>query len=160
MIAVNLERLYFLREDNDLKQIDIANLLNIIQVNISNWERTKEIIPLNKLNIYANYFNISMDYIIKLSNNKKPTNNLDKLNSKLIGNNLKYIRKKYNITQKELANYLNTSHSTISSYESGKTMLLTSFAYQLCKKYNISLDWLCGRSNIMYRTNNTKDLMN
>lgn len=101
-----------------------------------------------------------MDYIIKLSNNKKPTNNLDKLNSKLIGNNLKYIRKKYNITQKELANYLNTSHSTISSYESGKTMLLTSFAYQLCKKYNISLDWLCGRSNIMYRTNNTKDLMN
>ena len=147
---MNLERLYFLREDNDLKQIDIANLLNIKQANISNWERTKEIIPLNKLNIYANYFNISMDYIIKLSNKKKSTNNL----SKLIDKKLKYIREKYNITQIELANYLNTSHSTISSYESGKTMILTSFAYQICKKYNISLDWLCGRSNIMYINNN------
>ena len=56
------------------------------------------------------------------------------------------LRKEFNITQTDLANYLNTTHSTISAYESGKTMLLTSFAYQICNKYNISLDWLCGRS--------------
>ena len=40
---------------------------------------------------------------------------------------------------------LNTTHSTISAYESGKTKLLTIFAIEIVKKYNISLDWLCGR---------------
>ena len=50
-----------------------------------------------------------------------------------------------NITQEELANILNTTHSTISAYESGKTTILTAFAYQICKRYNISMDYLCGR---------------
>ena len=70
VVIVNLERLCFLREDNDLKQIDIANLLNIKQVNISNWERTKEIIPLNKLNIYMPKFDS-----FKIMNVCKPLKN-------------------------------------------------------------------------------------
>ena len=62
---MNLERLSFLRQDNDLRQIDIANILNVRQVSISNWKNTKEIIPLDKLNAYANYYNINMDYLVK-----------------------------------------------------------------------------------------------
>lgn len=34
-------------------------------------------------------------------------------------------------------------HSTISAYESEKTLILTIFAYQPCLKYPISLEWLC-----------------
>ena len=49
------------------------------------------------------------------------------------------------ITQEELASTLNTTHSTISAYESGKTTILTAFAYEICKRYNISMDYLCGR---------------
>lgn len=40
---------------------------------------------------------------------------------------------------------LNTSHSTISAYENGKILILTSFAYSIAIKYNVSLDWLCGK---------------
>lgn len=47
----------------------------------------------------------------------------------------------------ELAKLLNTTHSTISAYESGKTTILTAFAYEICKKYNISMDYLIGRIN-------------
>ena len=148
---MDLERLGFLREDNDLKQIELASVMGIKQVNISNWERNKEVIPLDKLNFYANYFNVSMDYIVKLSNIKNNnSNNIVKLDKKVIGNNLKEIRKIYNLTQVKLAKLLNTTHSTISAYESGKTMILTSFAYQICKKYNLSLDYLCGRSKVMH----------
>ena len=39
----------------------------------------------------------------------------------------------------EIANLLNTTHSTISAYENGKTLILTSFLYQICKTYNISV---------------------
>lgn len=142
---MNLERLFYLREENELKQQDIAEILNINRVNISNWERGKEVIPLDKLNIYANYFNISLDYIVKLTNQKTSSNNIQFLSRKTIGQRLKEIRKKNNLTQKQLASILNTTQSTISDYENGVNLILTSFAYQLCLKYNISMDWLCGR---------------
>ena len=77
------------------------------------------------------------------------TNNI-KLNKNIIGSNLKEIRKENNLSQENIANILNTSHSTISAYENGKTLILTAFAYQICIKYKISLDWLVGRSNNKY----------
>ena len=58
---------------------------------------------------------------------------------------LKELRNKNKITQTELADFLNTTQSTISAYENGKTTLLTAFALQIVDKYKISLDWLCGR---------------
>ena len=70
---------------------------------------------------------------------------VDEFDKKIIGIKLKEFRKEKNITQEELANILNTTHSTISAYESGKTTLLTAFALQIVDKYKISLDWLCGR---------------
>ncbi len=73
---MDFSRLSSIREDNDLKQSDMARILNVEQSNISRWENNKEIIPLDKLNMYANYFNVSLDYLTKLSNNKKNSPNV------------------------------------------------------------------------------------
>lgn len=91
-------------------------------------------------------FNISMDFLLKIDNKNKLYNNIDEIDKSLVGKRLKRIRIDNNLTQMSLASILNTTHSTISSYENGKALILTSFAYQLCKNYNISLDWLCGRT--------------
>ncbi len=139
------ERIRDIREEKDLRQIDVARILNVSQANYSRWENGTELMPLKKLTIFCNYFNVSMDYVIGITRNNTSTGTHE-LNSKTIGNNLKSFRKKYGITQAELANFLNTTHSTISAYESGKTTLLTAFAIQIAKKYHISLDWLCGRT--------------
>ena len=139
------ERIRDIREEKDLRQIDVARILNVSQANYSRWENGTELMPLKKLTIFCNYFNVSMDYVIGITRNNTGTGTHE-LNSKTIGNNLKSFRKKYGLTQTELANFLNTTHSTISAYESGKTTLLTAFAIQIAKKYHISLDWLCGRT--------------
>ena len=133
-----------IRENYDLKQSEIAEILKTTQSNYSRWENGTEFIPLKKLTILCNFFNINMDYAMGLSKEIK-NNGKHNLDSTTIGNNLKKLRKEKNITQLELAKLLNTSQSTVSAYEAGKTILLTAFAYQICKKYNISLDWLCGR---------------
>lgn len=78
---------------------------------------------------------------------KEEGNGKHTLNQKLIGFRLKTTRKKNFDTQVDLANFLKTSQSTVSAYESGKTLLLTAFAIQIVERYNISLDWLCGRKN-------------
>ena len=142
----NNERLIEIREDNSLSQRDLASILNVSKSTYARWETQEQIIPLNRLVDFCNYFKVSMDYALNLSNENKYKKSISSLDRKLIGNNIKLIRKKFSLTQQNLADLLNTSHSTISAYEAGKTLILTIFAYQICLKYNISLDWLCGNN--------------
>ena len=87
-----------------------------------------------------------MDYILKLSNDKNKNTSKNELDKSIIGKNIKIIREKHNLSQRNLAKALNTTQSTIWAYEIGKTLILTAFAYQICLKYNISMDWLCGKN--------------
>jgi transcriptional regulator with XRE-family HTH domain len=142
---MDLERLFLFREENDLTQEKMGAIVNTKKWSITKWENGKEIIPLPKLNIYANYFNTSMDYILKLTNKKGSTISCTTLDPKIVGRNIKKVRKDNNISQRELAKELGTTQSVIYGYENGKFLILTAFAYQICVKYNVSMDWLCGR---------------
>ena len=48
------------------------------------------------------------------------------------------IRIDNNLTQSEFADSINTTQSVISAYESGKTLIQTTFLYDICLKYKIS----------------------
>lgn len=145
---MNFQKLIEIREDLNLRQKDIADILGITQQSYSLWENGSKVIPLKHLNNLCNYYNLSMDYVIGLSSIKYYNITNKEIDKILIGERLRKIRKDNNITQEELANILNTTHSTISAYESGKTTILTAFAYEICKRYNISMDYLCGRTLI------------
>lgn len=138
-------RLKELREESELKQKDIAKILGVSRPNYTRWETKEKIIPLERLNDLCNYYKINMDYVIGLSNNKKITHKEIFLDKVIIGKNIKNLRKMNNISQEELAKVLGTTHSVISAYENGKTLILTSFLIELCENYNISADSLCGR---------------
>lgn len=144
---MDFQRIIDIREDFNLKQKDIAKVLNISQQTYSLWENGIKIIPLKRLNVLCNYYNVSMDYMLGLSNIKRYDISNSTIDEKIIGERLKKFRKEKNITQEKLANILNTTHSTISAYESGKTTILTAFAYEICRRYDISMDYLCGRKD-------------
>ncbi len=139
-------RIKFFRENNELTQKEIAKMLKTSQSNYSRWENNKELIPLEKLNMFCNLFKTNMDYVLGITKNNY-FYGTHIFNNLIIGSNLKKVRKDNNITQEQLSSFLNTTQSTISAYESGKTDLLTAFAIQIVVKYNISLEWLCGRKN-------------
>ena len=61
---MNFQKLIELREDFNLKQKDIAKILNITQQTYSLWENGSKIIPLKHLNSLCNYYNVSMDYML------------------------------------------------------------------------------------------------
>lgn len=144
---MNEKRLFDLREYKDLSQIKLANYLGITQQTYSLWEKGTKIIPLKHLNSLSNFYEISMDYIVGLKDEKNNSGiiKLTELNKNEIGSRIKKIREDNNLTLRDLAKELNTTSSTISAYETGKTLILTAFAYQICIKYNVSLDWLCGK---------------
>ena len=106
-------RLKDIREELEISQQEIAKTLNVSRQNYSFWETGYKFIPLKHLNNFCNIYKCSMDYILKLSdNNNYIFYNLDK---KKIGKIIKEIRANNNLTQVELANFLNTTHSTISA---------------------------------------------
>lgn len=67
-----LKRIRNLREDNDLKQIDLAKLLQISQAQYSRIETGENDITLDSLIRLAIFYNTSIDYILELTNEKKP----------------------------------------------------------------------------------------
>ena len=66
-----LRRLKDLREDKDLKQKDIANILKFKQQQYSLYETGKRDLPFELAIILAKFYNTSLDYIAELTNNKK-----------------------------------------------------------------------------------------
>jgi len=64
-------RLRDLREDNDLKQVDIAEFLGIKQTVYSRYERGYQYIPLDYLIKLADYYKVSVDYILERTDNPK-----------------------------------------------------------------------------------------
>ena len=65
-------RLKDLREDKDLKQDEIASILNISQTNYSKYEFGKINIPVNSLIKLSSFYNTSIDYLLGLTNEIKP----------------------------------------------------------------------------------------
>lgn len=62
-------RLKDLREDNDLKQKQLAEYLNIKQNTYSQYENGKREIPIETLWKLADFYNTSVDYIIGRTDN-------------------------------------------------------------------------------------------
>lgn len=62
------------------------------------------------------------------------------MNSKIIGNNLLELRKKYKKTTKEVANSCNISRSAISMYENGKRIPRDDIKIKLANYYNVSIE--------------------
>ena len=67
-----VDRIRSLREDNDIKQLKIAQLLNVGQKTYSDYETRKIRIPLESVIILAKYYNVDMNYITGISDVKKP----------------------------------------------------------------------------------------
>lgn len=65
------QRLRDLREDMDLNQTKIAEILHTSQTVYSRYERGFQTIPVEHLLILADFYNVSIDYILGRTNNKK-----------------------------------------------------------------------------------------
>lgn len=73
-MATKYNRIFELREFNDLKQRELASILNCSQRVYSNYERGELDIPTEVLIKLARHYGVSVDYILGLTDNKTPYN--------------------------------------------------------------------------------------
>ncbi|MBQ7230865.1 MAG: helix-turn-helix transcriptional regulator [Oscillospiraceae bacterium] len=65
-----LEKLRGLREDNDLTQTQIAEVLGTSQTMYARYERGANEMPLRHLVTLCKYYNVSADYLLNTTPNK------------------------------------------------------------------------------------------
>lgn len=134
-----------LREKENISQRELAESLNLSRSSINQYEQQYDIIPVKRLNQIANYFKVSLDYLFGFTKLMQYDNSINEIDINVSSQRLKEFRKKNNLTQNKLSEKLNCSTSVILHHENKRTIIGTPFLYELCKKYNISADYLLGK---------------
>ncbi len=142
---IDFRRLKDIREDHDINQEEMAKILNVNRSTYSLWELSINIIPLKYLNNFADYFNVSIDYVLDLTNKKDNKSMIKGFDLEILGKNLKEIRIKNNLSQEKVANILGVSQACVNKYENGKICISIPNLYKYCKNFKISFNMICGK---------------
>lgn len=142
---MNTEKIKDLRDELEITQDEISKKLGCTRSAYSLWEINKNTIPLYYLNKLSNILEINIDYLVDLSNDKFINFKKNEIDKVELGKRIKQARKSINYTQEKLALKLNTTHSVISAYESGKTAVPTLFMIEIAKITKKSLNWFLNK---------------
>lgn len=140
----NFEEISYYSHLASLEEIEANNFNLSINKYVKEEKKPETII--NKKNLQNNITELEIKKNIISENTQNIVANLDKSTPKkplkiaqVVGLNIKYYRTKNNITQKELADYLNTNKSYLSYIENGHANISLEYLYYICKKLNIDI---------------------
>lgn len=147
------ERLKKLREERNFKQIDVCKILNLNKVTYWGYEKGKRQPDYDTLLKIANFFDVSVDYLLGKSEISTPphsiirqTITIDHVNVKneFLMQRLKQLREIHKLTQFQLAEIIGTTQTIINNYENGKETPDINIMTRLSKFFNVSVDYLLG----------------
>lgn len=140
-------RLREIREKHDLTVREMAKKMKISKSYYSAFETGEKIIPLDRMITFCNLFHLSVDYVLGIKEfNIVPVKRLH-LKKQIYAKRIRQLRKKNDLTETMLAEMIKINQSTLSSYENSKTIMPTATLYLLCKKLNVSADYVLGFTN-------------
>ena len=128
----------------DVGQKEVANKLGVAYSSYNTWEREYDLIPLRQLDKFCNLFHVSLDYVLGFKDVWEYENSKG-IDPKLLAKRIKRIRRENDLTQDELAKILNITRSSISKYENGINLALTSYIIGFCKYFHVSADFITGK---------------
>lgn len=128
------QNLKYLREQRGMSQQELAEVLEISQAAVGNWENEHREPDLKTIIRLAEYFGVSLnDFILK---DLRPPIPLYVLN-------IKYLRKKHEMTQKDMAFFLGyRGKSSLFAVETGKVGLSIESLEKLADFFGVTLDQL------------------
>ncbi len=143
MIGNNIK---WIREELELTQKEFAKIFGVTWNAVAGWENAYFSIPMQKLVKLCNAYDYSLDFVCGLTrkNTQYGTFTIDK---STISKRLLKLRNNLNLTKTKLSDECKIARTTYIGYENGKNLISTTNLYYICKTYNISMDWVVGRTD-------------
>ena len=152
-------RLHDLRKDNNVTEYEIADFLHVAQNTYSQYETGKREIPIEVLSKLADYYNISVDYLlgrtdIKTFTGKYFNNAFERFENSKQNTSVSYqeriklLRTTKDLSQTQVSNFLHIEQSVYSDYENGKTPMPAELLIKLAQFYDVDLYYICGITDI------------
>lgn len=147
-MATMPERIKELRKEHGYTQEDLAKKLHLnAKSSIANYESGSNS-PSDEIKLkLCGIFNCSMDYLMGETNYK----NLDIAIKNIFIHTYKRVRdlrEDNDLTQAEMAKFLHITRPQYSLYESGKREFPSDLLVMIAKRFDCTLDYLLGLSNI------------
>lgn len=141
------EKLKVLRKKKGLTQKDVADLVHVDRVRITNWENGKREPNFENLSMLACIFDVSIDFLLSeyLEISKEAYLKLKEEKKNLFSVRLKELRLKKGLTQTELGEKVGVKQNTFTNWENGKREPSFENLVKLADLFDVSLDWLFGR---------------
>lgn len=147
-ITIVEEKARQIRLDKELTQKEFGDILGISKSYVSDIENGYTGLSIDQINKICNYADVTFDYMFDFCKDlNKHVIKVEKINLKILGNNLKTIRKDLKYTQEKLASKLNVSRTLITHYEKGIRKISTADLKQICEISGFSADWCVGKLN-------------
>lgn len=143
------KRLRDMREDNDLKQRELAAHIGCTQVCYSCYEIGRREIPTAVLIKLSFYYGVSVDYLLGLTDESVPYKRKSRTadgaeTGKRAYEHVKKLRKERKLNQQAVADYLKCSQVCYSFYEIGRRDIPPQVLVKLAEYYSTSVDYLLG----------------
>lgn len=141
------EKLKVLRKKKGLTQQEVADLVHVDRVRITNWENGKREPNFENLSMLACIFDVSIDFLLSeyLEISKEAYLKLKEEKKNLFSVRLKELRLKKGLTQTELGEKVGVKQSTFTNWENGKREPSFENLIKLADLLEVSLDSLFGR---------------
>lgn len=141
------EKLKVFRKKKGLTQQEVADLVHVDRVRITNWENGKREPNFENLSMLACIFDVSIDFLLSeyLEISKEAYLKLKEEKKNLFSVRLKELRLKKGLTQTELGEKVGVKQSTFTNWENGKREPSFENLVKLADLLEVSLDSLFGR---------------
>ena len=138
-----------LRKDFHISQPQLAKETGLGKSAISCWELGTDTPNAEVIIILSRYFQVSTDYLLKVSDDNTPVYRADYLDcdTSIFNKRLKELRIKNNLSQTQLAKNVNLTQPAIYYWELGKRTPNAQAVVTLAKYFGVTTDYLLGESD-------------
>lgn len=146
------QRLLDLRKTKGFSQKKLAEMLFISQQAYAKYEIGTATPSLYTLARLSSIFNVSADYLLGLTDKQKVMSNFNSETKEVvklanIGDRIKLLRTSSELSQEEFGRIFGIVKSTVCLYESGRSCPNDEVKINICRHFNVSLDYLMGLSD-------------
>lgn len=137
-----MNRLRELQRAEKLTQQELADIAEVSKRTIQNWEDGTSNIKPEKAEKLADYFGVSVGYLLGYDDN-----DINQMNR------LKELRKEKGLTQTDLAELLEVTKLTIHNWENGVSSIKSDRLKTLCEIFDVDAPYLLGYNTVKNETN-------